>query len=99
MADFTNFRDRLNKKGIETGNQLAQSLLDEAGIAALPGSDFGLEENALVLRLAMVDFNGKNVLEACNKLGEKDINEAFMLENLTKTYRAPNKIVEWLCHS
>ena len=45
-----------------TGLELAQALLDEEGIAALPGSAFGTREDALRLRLAACDYDGARAM-------------------------------------
>jgi aspartate/methionine/tyrosine aminotransferase len=41
-----------------SGLDLAQSLLDEEGIASLPGSAFGEDDTSLRLRLAACDYDG-----------------------------------------
>jgi aspartate aminotransferase len=50
--DFGPWRDALATHGISTSEQLARYLLDEWDIAALPGSAFGEQPDALRLRLA-----------------------------------------------
>lgn len=61
LADFSNYREALLNAGITNSSQLAQEMLKSTGVAALPGHDFGLS-NGLLLRLAFVDFNGKQLL-------------------------------------
>lgn len=50
--DFAPLRAALGKRGITTSEELARYLLDEWGIATLPGSVFGEQPEALRLRLA-----------------------------------------------
>ena len=50
--DFAPWRSTLAERGIRTGQELAHYLLDKWDIAALPGSAFGEQPEALRLRLA-----------------------------------------------
>jgi aspartate aminotransferase len=50
--DFAPWRETLASRGIVTGADLARHLLEDWGIATLPGSEFGDHPEALRLRLA-----------------------------------------------
>ena len=50
--DFAPWRDALLARGVSTSEQLAHYLLDQWDIAALPGTAFGEQPQALRLRLA-----------------------------------------------
>jgi aspartate aminotransferase len=50
--DFAPWRVALNKRGVTTSEELARYLLDEWGIATLPGTAFGEQPETLRLRLA-----------------------------------------------
>jgi aspartate/methionine/tyrosine aminotransferase len=50
--DFTPWRKALAARGVQTSMDLARHLLDDWGIATLPGSEFGDKPAALRLRLA-----------------------------------------------
>jgi len=50
--DFAPWRTVLAERGVKTGQELAHYLLDQWDIAALPGSAFGEQPEALRLRLA-----------------------------------------------
>jgi aspartate aminotransferase len=50
--DFSAHRARLAARGITSSIDLSRALLDEHGIATLPGSAFGDSDDALTLRLA-----------------------------------------------
>ncbi len=56
FPDFSPFKARFNASGITTSNELCQRLLNETGVAILPASAFGFEEELLAARLAFVDF-------------------------------------------
>jgi len=63
FPDFARVREPLASRGIHTSAELCERLLDETGVATLPGSDFGRPPNELTARLAYVDFDGTEVLE------------------------------------
>jgi aspartate aminotransferase len=50
--DFAPWRSTLAERGVKTGQELAHYLLDKWDIAALPGTAFGEQPEALRLRLA-----------------------------------------------
>lgn len=56
--------DPLRRRGIATGEALCDNLLEETGVAILPGSEFGRAEGDLSARLAYVDFDGEAALAA-----------------------------------
>ena len=59
--------------------QLSHSLLKEKGVGFLPGSDFYFPATNLGIRVASVDFNGKEVRDKWpgSKLSDTQINEFF----------------------
>ncbi|WP_304525542.1 pyridoxal phosphate-dependent aminotransferase [Halomonas sp. I5-271120] len=60
--DFEAHREALAQRGITTGSELTEALLDECGVALLPGSAFGAPAERLTVRLAYVDFDGAALL-------------------------------------
>lgn len=52
MPNFNHWEDALRGKGVLTSAQLAHYLLQNYNMATLPGSDFGVPENVLSLRLS-----------------------------------------------
>ncbi len=46
-----------NKK-YKTSSQLCETILDETGVAMLPGSDFGFKPSKMLTRLSYTDFDG-----------------------------------------
>ncbi|MEQ9688811.1 MAG: hypothetical protein RLO48_03680, partial [Bauldia litoralis] len=51
-------------RGILDGATLCERLLDETGVACLPGQCFGRPDAELSMRLACVDFDGAAALAA-----------------------------------
>lgn len=62
LVDFSPFARALRARGIVNDGQLCERLLDEIGVALLPGSAFGMPEGAFTARLAYVDFDGAAAL-------------------------------------
>ncbi|HOO18176.1 MAG TPA: aminotransferase class I/II-fold pyridoxal phosphate-dependent enzyme [Phycisphaerae bacterium] len=64
FPDFTPLAAKLAARGITDGKTLCDRLLDEAGVAVLPGSAFGRSRGELTARLSYVDFDGATALQA-----------------------------------
>jgi len=76
FPSFEGFREGIRKKGILTGIQLCNHLLEKFNIAVLPASDFYLPATNLSVRVAVVDFDGKKVLNSLSNLN--DVSEEMM---------------------
>lgn len=68
FLDFTPLADRLAARGIEDGRTLCDRLLDEAGVAVLPGASFSRSRSELTARLSYVDFDGPAALAASENI-------------------------------
>ena len=64
FPDFTAFQNSLQKRGILNSRDLCDALLDECGVALLPGVDFNRPSDELTARISYVDFNGTAALQA-----------------------------------
>jgi aspartate aminotransferase len=64
FPDFSPCRDTLLARGISDSNELCTRLLDETGVALLPGSHFGRPDTELAARLSYVDFDGAAALRS-----------------------------------
>jgi len=64
FPDFSNYAERLSKLKISTSEQLTSALMNDIGVALLPGSAFGMDKSSLTTRLAFVDFDGGQVNDA-----------------------------------
>lgn len=97
FPDFGPLRDRLRERGIATSAALCARLLEETGVAVLPGSDFGRPPQELTARIAYVDFDGARALAALEVLPrEQPIDEEFLETYSGKVLRAVEGIVGWL---
>ena len=64
LLDFSPFKRALARRGISTDEQVCENLLEERGVALLPGKAFGLPTEAMTARMAYVDFDGASALNA-----------------------------------
>lgn len=81
FPDFGDHREALARRGIRDGVTLTERLLEETGVACLPGVDFGRPEAELSLRVALVDFDGAAALQALPAAapgGAYDASPAFL---------------------
>ncbi len=72
FPDFECFRDSLAARGIRTSSELCERLLEEAGVATLPGEEFGRPPDELTARLAYVNFDGTKALAGVERLPKSE---------------------------
>ena len=91
MVGFDNFKTKLKPLKLDTSTKLSHHLLDNYGVALLPGSDFGFKSNELFFRMAFVDFDGEKVMKAYNKV--KNIDENFIKEHCERIYDGVQQLI------
>ena len=64
FPDFSPFAERLAQRGIADGVTLCERLLEETGVAVLPGTAFLRPRPELTARMAYVGFDGAKALAA-----------------------------------
>ncbi len=97
FPDFTPFKDRLVSRGITTSLGLCEKLLDDTGVALLPGSVFGRDEEELTARLAYVDFDGARALSAVAVIPrEQPLDEIFLRRHCAQVVEAISRIVSFV---
>ncbi len=94
FPDLSRHQLRLAARGIETSAQLCTRLLDETGVAVLPGSEFGRPPHELTLRLAYVDFDGTAALESARETQELD--ESFLRTRCARVLDGVERICAWI---
>lgn len=91
FPNFKYYKDLLTQKSIFTSSSLCKHLLEETGIALLPGSDFGRPETELTARLSYVDFDGSQLLQLMKK------EETFsMEEHCSNIVQAMKSLKSWI---
>ena len=92
MPDFT----KLLSHKFKNSKAFCKTLLDETGVAVLPGSDFGFSHDKLIFRLSYVDFDGSKFLSASDeqiteenlyKFAPKIVDGVQQIVNFTKKYK------------
>ncbi len=96
FLDFSTLQEKLHKRGIVNGSILCDRLLEDCGVAILPGVDFNRPENELSARLSYVDFDGAKALTASYTipLHEKLPND-FLHQYCNNVIEAAEKIAAW----
>lgn len=97
FMDFENFREKLTARNIDGSVALCDALLNECGIAVLPGKDFSRPAEELTMRLSYVDFDGDRALAASYMHPlHKDLPEDFLERYCPKVIEATRVLIEWL---
>jgi aspartate aminotransferase len=95
FPDFEPLRARLAARDIHDSATLAAALLDDVGVAALPGVAFHRPREELTLRVAYVDFDGARAMAAADARAEP-IDEAFLARHCRPVIEAGERIARWL---
>lgn len=97
FPDFSLFREKLRARGIENSRDMCLRLLDETGVALLPGSAFGRDPDELTARIAYVDFDGAAALAGAEAVPpDEPLDEAFVVQNCGRLVEAVERIGEWM---
>ena len=97
FPDFEPLRAKLAGRGIGTGDELCRRLLQETGVAMLPGNSFGRPQQELTLRLAFVDFDGAKVLAAAEQIApDLPLDEGFLRQHCERVLVAIQRVCDWL---
>ena len=91
LLDFSPFAESLAGRDIVTDRQLCEGLLDDSGVALLPGSAFGLPADALTARLAYVDFDGAALLDNWDALDDGQVKSSA-----AKMLKGIDRLGDWL---
>ncbi|MCG3178755.1 MAG: Aspartate aminotransferase [Phycisphaerae bacterium] len=96
FPDFGPLADRLVARGIADSVTLCNRLLDEAGVALLPGSDFGRPPEELTARLAFVDFDGRSALDASRRSPAGPLPDGFLQARCADVVAGVRALTAWL---
>jgi aspartate aminotransferase len=94
FPNFDPLAERLAARGVTTSLELCTRLLEEAGVATLPGSAFGRPDSDLSLRLAFVDFDGAAALDAL-AAGE-DLDAEFLKRHCGRVVEGIEAMAGWV---
>lgn len=97
LPDFTAHQARLKERGVTTSAALCRRILDETGVAFLPGSAFGRPDTELTTRIAYVDFDGARALSGAEQVeAHLELDEEFFKTYCPNVITAVDKICEWV---
>ncbi|MFQ5605721.1 MAG: pyridoxal phosphate-dependent aminotransferase [bacterium] len=96
FPSFKPFSRALKARGIFTNQDLCESLLNDTGVATIPGASFGRPEFKLTLRAAYVDFDGAAALRAAKKIPLSiELDERFLKTCCGNVLTAMERICNW----
>ena len=82
----------LNKK-FKSSSEMCDNILNDTGVALLPGSDFGFNETKMLARLSFTDFDGQDFM---NKIEENQKIDNDHIVNLApKIIEGVDKLKKW----
>lgn len=97
FPDFTYLKESLAERGITGSKKLAEQLLNDTGVAVLPGVVFGRPADELTIRIAYVDFDGSKAMGAGLLVsGEEKIDNEFLTTYCNGMLKAIDLICEWV---
>lgn len=97
FPDFEPHRAALARRGIHTSDELAARLLEDVGIALLPGSVFGRDPRELTLRIAFVDFDGAKSMAALEaRPREAPVDPEFLEHHCRSVLDAMRRLRAWI---
>ena len=97
FPSFTDSHARLKACGIEDSRTLCERLLEDTGVAVLPGAEFGRPPTELTARLAYVNFDGAATITAAQGVPkQQSLDAAFLRRHCDGTLTAIERICDWL---
>jgi len=97
FINFKNFSEKLKAKNIITGFDLTTRLLEDTGVALLPGSAFGRSEGEYTARLSYVDFDGARAMAAAETIRPEDpLPDGFTERYCAHQMEGVRAIVDWV---
>jgi len=94
FPDLGPFQDRLAARGVTSSATLSERLLQDTGVATLPGEVFGRPAAELTLRLSYVNFDGATALGAV--MAGAAVDEAFVRRYCPDTLAAIDLLADWV---
>ena len=89
---FYLFPEFMNAK-FSSSSEMCKDILNKTGVALLPGSDFGLDNNKMVVRLSYTDFDGSNFLK--NTLDSKNLDKVDLEKYAPNIVEGVIKLKAW----
>jgi aspartate aminotransferase len=85
-----------DERGITTSSDLCERVLQDTGVAFLPGEAFGRDPRELTGRIAYVDFDGARALVASGAIpDDQELDEAFLRAYCEPVMVAVDRLCAW----
>ena len=82
----------LNKR-FNSSSEMCDNILNDTGVALLPGSDFGFDKNRMLARLSFTDFDGQKFMDRIKV--RKIIDKNTIKEFAPKIIEGVDKLKKW----
>ena len=92
MGGFYLMPEFLNNK-FKTSSEMCKDILNNTGVALLPGSDFGFNPDKMLARLSFTDFDGQEFMNNIDQT--KKIDENLINKFAPKVVEGVNKLKNW----
>ena len=80
-------------KKYKTSSEMCKDILEKTGVALLPGSDFGFNENKMLVRLSFTDFDGNEFMK---KTQNDYIDKEMIKKFAPRIVAGVDKLKNWL---
>ena len=96
FPDFSALAPKLKARGVQTSREMCRRLLEDTGVAVLPGADFGRPDSELTARIAYVDFDGERALELASQYPDgEELPESVIEQACSRVIDGVQRICEW----
>ena len=100
FPDFTPMDAALRARGLTTSTALCEHLLEETGVAILPGAAFGRPDDELTARLAYVNFDGEHALAGATEVPHtRPLSDDFLQTYCPRSVEGIERMSQWLVGS
>jgi len=97
FPDFTPLKDKLAARGISTSTEMCEKILEQTGVALLPGTSFGRPDHELTTRLALVDFDGAKALSNSGRYPlSEPLPDDFLGNCCFKVIEGIDRLCDWV---
>jgi aspartate aminotransferase len=97
FLDFTPLSEKLRARGLVDSASVCAKLLEDTGVAILPGVAFERPEAELTARFAYVDFDGSKALTASETIPlEQPLPDKFADQWCLNVMKATDLIIDWV---
>jgi aspartate aminotransferase len=97
FPDFTPLKDKLAARGISNSTEMCEKILEQTGVALLPGTSFGRPDHELTTRLALVDFDGAKALSTSRRYPlSEPLPDDFLGNCCFKVVEGIDRLCDWV---